>query len=56
MLIPYVRRLVNRLTRQVARPSSSVKRYRDSSFRLLLEVLEDRTVLSTVNWIGGSGT
>jgi hypothetical protein len=44
---------MNWLTRQAAR-RSRIKRQRSTSFRPLLELLEDRTVPSTVTWINSS--
>jgi hypothetical protein len=55
MLLPYVRRLVQRLTRRAARRSSEVSGRWPAAFRPRLEVLEDRTLPAQVFWTNPAG-
>src|SRR6516164_7502719 len=50
-----LRRLVHRLFRPTRPIRLSAPSRRAGGNKLRLEVLEDRTVPSTVNWVGGSG-
>jgi hypothetical protein len=55
MLLPYLRRLMHRKLRPSSPGQRPPRRKAPASFRPWLEGLEDRTLPSTVNWIGAMG-
>src|SRR5262249_25909826 len=55
MLLPSLSKLARRLSRTSSSPRRAVRRKPVHASRLRLEALEDRTLPSVVNWVGGSG-